>query len=143
VLERVTGVVTDQKDYRTDFETRVDPWATLLVPVLKRMGVAKVVRRTNPTWRRSIERILEDAHRPKSRKRGAALKAAAMAYAAPHVESGAASEEPSALAAFLAVPERAAAHLCACGGGLVVQSPRAKWFSEAHRKRASRGRDRH
>jgi hypothetical protein len=63
-----------------------------------------------------------------------------VAYAATHVDSGAASEELSALAAFLAVPERAAARVCACACGLEVRSPRARWFSEAHRKRGGRGR---
>jgi hypothetical protein len=138
LLQRVTGVVTDQEDYRTDFGLRVDPWATLIVPVLRRMGATEVVRRTNPAWRRSVERVIEDGHRPRQGEREAALTAAVVAYATTRVGAGAVGDELSVLAAFLSVPARAAARVCACGCGLEVRSPRAKWFSEAHRKHSGR-----
>jgi hypothetical protein len=142
LLERVTGLVTDQEDYRTEFGTRVDPWTALVVPVLRRMGASEVVRRTNPAWRRSVERVIRDGHRPKSQERATTISAASVAYASTRVGPGAPGDELSVLAAFLSVPERAPAPVCACGCGLEVPSPRAKWFSEAHRKRTDRARGR-
>ncbi len=141
LLERVTGVVVDPMDYRTDFGLRVDPWGTLVVPLLRRMGAAEAVRRTKVAGRRSIERIIKDGHQPKSAERVAALTSVATGFAREHIQASTSVDDAAAMTAWLGLPDAPHAHLCACGCGLPARSARARWYSDAHRKRGSRHRD--
>jgi hypothetical protein len=58
LLERATGEVIDPAAYWTDYGFRLDPWDSLVVPALRRIGVAEIVRRTDPSWRRAIQEYL-------------------------------------------------------------------------------------
>ena len=134
LLERMTGIVTETDDYWSDYGTRAERWDALIVPALERMGTAEIVRRTNPTWRRSVERILEDGHRPKQVQRERTLTGVAVVFAREHVPSDG-LDDLGVLAALLELP--GVDRRCACGCGLPA-SGRSRWFSEAHRKRARR-----
>jgi hypothetical protein len=138
LLERLTGVVTVPEDYRTDYGARGDPWTELVVPVLRRMGASEVVQRTNPAWRRSVERIIKDGHQPKERSRAQLLMAIAAAFTREHPDEPALVDDAAALAKYLDSGDLVAPRLCACGCGRPVLSRRAKWFSEACRKRYRR-----
>lgn len=140
LLERLTGVVTEVSEYRTDFGTRADPWNELFVPVLRRMGAAEVVRRTNRAWKRSVERIIRDGHRPKSAERERTLVGVAVGHAkrATATSPGRTRADVEVLRQYLARNDEREICLCACGCGLRLESIRRKWFNEAHRKRASR-----
>lgn len=131
-------MIADPDDYRTDYGTRADPWFELVVPVLRRMGATEVVRRTSPRWRRSIERTLKDGIRPKQKEREQALEAAAVEFVREHFASEEDLGTRDAVARFLNETAPAGNRLCACGCGRAVRSPRARWFSEACRKRANR-----
>ena len=138
LLERLTGVVTDSRDYRTDYGTRAEPWAELVVPVLRRMGAVEVARRTDARWRRAIERVIEDGHNPRQAQRAEALIRVAADYAREVVGQLDVVDDVPAMRALLASAPAPPRRLCACGCGLSVASQRARWFSEAHRKRAGR-----
>jgi hypothetical protein len=138
LLERLTGVERDPAGYRTDYGSRADPWAGLVVPVLRRMGASEVAQRASPGWRRSIERIIEDGHQPKSRDREAILTEVAVEHAREHIGGGTHPDTAAALAAYLDRLDGPAVTLCACGCGLPARSARARWYSDAHRKRATR-----
>lgn len=138
LLERLTGVEQDPAAYRTDYGTRADPWAELYLPVLRRMGTPEVVRRTNPAWRRSIERIMKDGHRPRAHSREQALITVVVAFARQDLEGSPPVPVEASLTAWLSGGVEAKPRLCACGCGRQVPSIRAKWFNEACRKRAGR-----
>ena len=137
LIERLTAVASDSREYRADYGMRSDPWVGLVVPVLERMGVGDVVRRTDPAWRRWIEQIIKDGNRPKRQERRQALTQAAVAFAAERMPNFDGNAE-GVLQALLNEAGDAPRRLCACGCGMAVQSSRAKWYSEACRKRASR-----
>lgn len=128
LLERLTGVVADPADYRTDYGVRADPWSELVLPVLREMGAAVATQRTDRTWRRSIERIINDGHRPRSTEREQVLTIIAKAELAARAGDSRASASVEA-------------RFCRCGCGQQLQSVRAKWFSDAHRKAAGRSRE--
>lgn len=140
LLERLTGVVTAADEYRTDYGTRKDPWAELVVPVLRQMGASEVVQQTNPPWRRAIERTISDGHLPKSAHRCRILEEAAIAFAREVTDLGAAASPTDVMTELLASPPPRHLPLCACGCGLQVRSSRATWYADAHRKRSERGR---
>lgn len=138
LLQRAIGETTEPSDYRTEFGEREDPWNALVVPTLKRMGAVEVVNWTHVTWRRSIERILRDGHRPKSALRERTFVAVALGFARDRLGDASREDGLAALADYLALPELALGRLCNCGCGQPARSPRALWCSEAHRKRAGR-----
>jgi hypothetical protein len=80
IIERLTGEVTDPKEYRTDYGARADRWNALVVPVLKEMGdalgTAELANRAQ-VHRRSVERTLGvDAAMPQASTRAKYLDAA-------------------------------------------------------------------
>jgi hypothetical protein len=134
LLERVTGLITDESDYRTDYGTRAEVWETLVVPVLQRMGVAEILRHADPSWRRSVERILLDGHRSRQAGRERTLTGLAVAFARTQIQDEG-LDDLTALGACLERPLKN--RLCACGCGHAATG-RSKWFSDAHRKRLRR-----
>lgn len=139
LVERLTGVMRDPAEYRADYGTRADPWTELVVPVLRRMGAAEVAQRTSPAWRRSVERIVADGHRPKGRGREQVLTRAAAAFARDRLGGSTLADDVAVLAAYLDSDSPGAPRLCACGCGRELRG-RSRWFSEACRKRAGRKR---
>lgn len=67
-----------------------------------------------------------------------ALEAAAVEFVREHFASEEDLGTRDAVARFLNETAPAGNRLCACGCGRAVRSPRARWFSEACRKRANR-----
>jgi hypothetical protein len=136
LLEREIGEEYDPRSYRAEFGMRQDQWASLVVPMLRRMGAIELIRLTDPSWRRSIERSLADGHRPRSEERMRVLSDLALTHARTEVGADSSADITGVMRAFLA--QAGEPRLCACECGTPVQSPRARWFNEAHRKRASR-----
>jgi len=136
LLERATGEVIDPAAYWTDYGFRLDPWDSLVVPALRRIGVAEIVRRTDTSWRRAIQEYLRSDHpsRPHDDRVVVPTRAAAEAAAEALAADGrAVALDPLAcldefLSACAAVPA------CACGCG---RPARRRWATDACRKRAS------
>jgi hypothetical protein len=80
VLERLSGEVTETSDYRNEYGGRGDRWSVLLVPILREMGTAEVVRRTGIS-RSAVGRSLRESRA--TRPHGSTLakyRAAALAW---------------------------------------------------------------
>jgi hypothetical protein len=140
LLERVSGVLSDAADYRSDFGTRADTWETLVLPVLRRMGAREVAARTHPTWRRSVERSMATGSRPKSASRRAAIESVAVDFAREQLGE-LAGADLGVLQTYLAA-DQSDRPVCACGCGRTVRSSRSRWYSDACRKRSQRRRAR-
>jgi hypothetical protein len=137
LLERATGVATDPAEYRSDFGDRVDPWQSLVLPVLHAMGAAEVAQRTSSSWRHSIDEYLGGRSRPQL-NRMPAIVAAATGWLREHnadIERPALSDPLGMLAALLAAGLPARYCECGCGSELTVR--RSRWASDRCRKRAA------
>ncbi len=142
VSERVAGTVTNAE--AVPVVAAPDEWTELVVPVLRDMGVAEVMRRTDLALNDRFARYLAGTMRPKGRRR-AALRAAALDYARERLTDPDAIwswDERAILAhaASMAAREKEAQR-CTCGCG-AAPAGRSKWAGEACRKRAARERDR-
>jgi hypothetical protein len=140
LTERLTGEIADQAEYLTSYGRRIDGWGYLVLPTLRWLGVPVVIRRSG-LHRRTIERALRiaDPTRPHPGHRALLLEIA-LEGARAHLR-GAGSEPPydphSCLYRFLSLMPLTN-RTCACGCGLALRSRQVKWYSDAHRKRASR-----
>lgn len=64
LVERLSGEVTNPREYRSDYGPREDPWQALVVPVLRMVGAASAATAAGCS-RRAVERAI--------RERGASL----------------------------------------------------------------------
>jgi hypothetical protein len=141
LLERATGQVLDPTAYRTEYGYREDPFETLALPVLRRIGITALVA-DGLGSRRALERAILPRgrraipHAPQIER----LIEAAVAIARRKLDllGGPDGEDRwTVLARYLALAPPSAVRTCRCGCGRPV-SGRQIWSSEACRKRYRR-----
>jgi len=137
LVERELGLEDDPRSYRTDYGLRQDPWERLVVPVLRRMGVAALLDRGLGSAS-ALRRAIFDGARPLA-GRELLLVQAAVGFAREsllRLGFAPSSDPHRTLASYLEkVPE--VRRLCRCGCGRHVTG-RAIWATEACRKRSER-----
>jgi hypothetical protein len=139
LLERLSGEVTDPREYRSEYGPREDPWQALVVPVLRAMGAASAAGAAGCS-RRSVERAIRkrDGSLPHRATRARLVQAAAE-WARPQLGAAAPVGDLACLYAFVdrrlgSPPVRT----CGCGCGRELPARRRLWLSDACRQRANR-----
>lgn len=143
LLERITGVVREAAEYRSDYGTREEQWP-LVVAMLERMGRGEAAQRSGfdpaTVWRA--------AQRPSGPARAATrskLIGVATEYAREELQKLAivsASDSATVLAQLLRSTAHRAPRLCECGCGRELAPRQRRWATDACRQRALRTRAR-
>jgi hypothetical protein len=146
IIERLTGEITDPREYRVDYGSRADRWETLVIPTLRMMrndlGADELARRAG-VHRRSAERALTLRIRPHvSTRRRYSVAVADWCRERLGEEGVLASRDPlGSVWCYLTLVDPTALPVCAvCGRPLTHRL--ARYCSKTCRTRAYRARRR-
>lgn len=145
LLERATGQVVDRHDFETDYGLRNDRWGSLVLPVLKTIGAAHVIKETEIA-RTSVFALLAGQRRPRH-EAAVTYEQVALAHATAELDRWGlpAPDDPRALLwIYLDRCRRSDnVRLCEWDGKPLPEGSRAdrRYCSDACRRTASRKSD--
>ena len=139
LLERLSGEVIEPSEYRSDIGARVDPWRSLVVPVLPAMGAA-VAAHAAGCSRWAVERAIRErggtVPHPELQTR---LTQAAASWARAGSRTAVPETDFECLYSLLhGGASEVGFRMCACVCGGALSRRQSRWVSDACRKRAGR-----